>query len=128
MKNVKYSDMNTQFDIHPIKKDLLVVRDENAVKNAVKNLLLTGPYERRFRPTIASGLQKYLFEPVSPTTAGFIRTSIIKTIQTYEPRAELQDVNVQVNPDGNSYSATVSFRIINRSEVITFSTILTRVR
>jgi phage baseplate assembly protein W len=91
-------------------------------------LMFTGPYERYFRPSLGSGLQKYLFEPISPTTADSIRTSIVRMIQTHEPRAELIDVIVVVTPDYNAYNASIVFRTINRVEPITINTILERIR
>jgi phage baseplate assembly protein W len=126
--NNKYSDFRDDFRTHPVKRDLVLARDEEAVKQSIKNLLFTGPYERRLRPGIGAGLKKYLFELVSPVTATLIRSAIVRCIQTYEPRAELVDVNVQVQPDQNSYSATITFRVINRIDPITFTAILERVR
>jgi phage baseplate assembly protein W len=124
----KYTDIRDDFRVHPIKKDLVSIKDEDAVKQSIKNLLLTGPYERRFRPTLGSGLQKYLFELPNPITASLIRTSIIRTIQVYEKRAEVLDVNVQVDNDRNRYAATITFRIINKIEPVTFTAILERIR
>jgi phage baseplate assembly protein W len=124
----KYSDFRNDFAAHPVKHDLVLLKDEDAVKNSIKNLMFTGPYERRFRPGIGSGLQKYLFENVTPVTATLIRSSIVRCIQTYEKRAELLDVNVQISPDQNAYSATITFRVINKIDPITFSTILERIR
>lgn len=123
-----YSDFRDDFMMHPIKKDIAVAKDADAVKQSIKNLMLTGTYERRFRPLIGAGLQKYLFENVSAITGTSIRSAIIRMIQIYETRAEVLDVNVQVLPDQNAYSATVTFRIINRIEPITFSVILERLR
>jgi phage baseplate assembly protein W len=124
----KYADIRDDFRVHPIKKDLVVLKDEDAVKQAIKNLLFTGAYERRFRPALGSGLQKYLFELPNPITASLIRTSIIRTIQVYEKRAEVLDVNVQVDNDQNRYAATITFRIINKIEPVTFTAILERIR
>lgn len=124
----KNSDFKINFDVHPTKKDLLLDKNGDAVKNSIKNLLFTGPYERRFRPALGSGLKKYLFEPISQSTALSIRTSIINMIQNFERRAELLDVAVGVTPDYNAYSATITFRVINRIEPLTITTILERVR
>jgi phage baseplate assembly protein W len=124
----KNSDFKNNLDFHPSKQDLFLHKDEMAVKNCIKNLLFTGPYERRFRPALGSGLKKYLFDPVSASTADSIRTSIIRMIQNFEKRAELIDVIVQVTPDYNSYSATIVFRTINRIEPLTINTILERIR
>lgn len=123
-----YSDFRSDMLLHPIKEDLILLKDEEAVKNSIKNLMLTGPYERRFRPSLGAGLQKYLFENISPQTAIQIRTAIITTIKTYETRCELLDVNVQINPDYNSYSASILFRISSSTAPVSFTTILERIR
>ncbi len=124
----KNSDFKINLDMHPSKKDLLLDKDGDAVKSSIKNLLFTGPYERRFRPALGSGLKKYLFEPISQSTALSIRTSIIKMIQNFETRAELVDVIVNVTPDYNAYSAIIVFQVINRIEPLTINTILERIR
>lgn len=122
------SDFQMDLPIHPVKKDILLNKDGEAVKASIKSLLFTGPYERRFRPTLGSGLKKYLFEPISPSTADSIKTSIIRMIQNFENRAELIDVIVAVTPDYNAYSATIVFRVINRIEPLTINAVLERIR
>ncbi len=126
--NRRYSDIRTNLDKHPVSGDLLLSADALAVKTAVRNLLLTGKYERRFRPYIGSGLQKYLFELVTPVTAQLIRESIIETITNFEPRARLIDVTVEVDPDSNKYNARVVFGITNLADVVTLDEIIERIR
>lgn len=124
----RYSDFKIDFDPHPITGDLLVASNADSVKRSIRNLLLTGTYERMYRPYIGSGLQKYLFELVTPVNAYLIERSIITTINNFEPRAKLVSVVVNVMPDENGYTADVSFRILNLPEVFTFKEILRRVR
>lgn len=122
------SDFTTNLDVHPFKKDLVLDKNQEAVSEAIKRLLFTGPYERRFRPALGAGLKKYLFENITQSTALSIREAIIKAIQNFERRAELIDVEVVVTPDYNAYSATITFRTINRIEPITINAILERIR
>ena len=56
-----YSDFQTNFTIHPIKKDLTRLVNEDSVKRSIKNILLTNYYERRFRPRFGANIRKYLF-------------------------------------------------------------------
>lgn len=126
--NFLNSDFRNDLAAHPSRHDILMNKDGDAVKNSIKNLLFTGPYERRFRPALGSGLKKYLFEPVSQSTALSIRTSIIKMIQNFERRAELIDVAVNLTEDRNAYSASITFRVINRIDPLTINTILERIR
>lgn len=127
-KDYVYTDFKIDFDEHPLTADLALNTNANAVKKAVRNLLLTGMYERRFRPYIGSGLQKYLFENVNPVTAQLIRESIITTITNFEPRAKLVSVVVKVDPDWNAYRATVKFSIVNLPDIVVLDEIIRRVR
>lgn len=125
---VRYSDIKADLEEHPATQDLALSTNAIAVKRSVRNLMLTGMYERRFRPHIGAGLQKYLFENVTPVTAQLIRQSIITTIENFEPRAKLIAVKVRVNPDYNSYSATIKFGIINLPDIVEVNEIIVRVR
>jgi phage baseplate assembly protein W len=124
----RYSDFKVDLDPHPLNGDVLVSKNADAVKRAVRNLLLTGTYERRFRPRIGSGLQKYLFENVGPVTAELIKRSIATTIQNYEPRARIESIRVTVTPDNNAYEAVVKFGVVNTPETVTIKEIIRRVR
>jgi len=64
-----YKDLDLNFKVHPIKKDLNKTIGENAIINSVKNLLLTGHYERPFQPYLGSNITKLLFEPLDALTA-----------------------------------------------------------
>lgn len=125
---VRYSDVKADLEEHPATRDLALSINAAAVKRAVRNLLLTGMYERRFRPFIGAGLQKYLFENISPATAQLIRQAIITAIENFEPRAKLIAVRVTVNPDGNAYQATVKFGIVNLPDVVELDQIISRIR
>lgn len=123
----RYSDFKVDFDEHPLSGDVALSTNAAAVKRSFRNLMMTGPYERPFRPYIGAGLQKYLFENANPVTAQLIRDAI-ETAAQFEPRAKLVSVNVEVSPDENSYSATIKFGLVNSPEVVILSEIIRRVR
>jgi phage baseplate assembly protein W len=124
----RYSDLDLTFTIHPIKKDIVLSVDDQAVIRSIRNLVLTNHYERPFHPEIGSNVRKLLFEPISPLTANYIQREIEDTIRNYEPRAKLQQVIVQIEPDANFYSAIISFYINNRTEPTTINFVLQRLR
>lgn len=126
--NIVYSDIPTNLDVHPIKEDLVLLFNENAVKRAIRNLLLTDPYERFFNPGIGAGIRQSLFENISPDTEYIIKERIRETIINYEPRANLYSVNVKALPDENSYSATIVFSVVNNTTPVTLDLVLRRVR
>jgi len=127
-QSVIYSDFRTDFELHPVSGDLGRLTDVEAVKRSIKNICLTGVYERFWRPTFGAGLKKYLFEPVSYITESLIKKAIEDAIANYEPRANTYEVYVAALPDQNAYTATIIFTVINTPEPIKFSLLLNRIK
>jgi phage baseplate assembly protein W len=125
---VFYSDIPTNFDVHPIKGDLVLLTNEQSVKRSIRNLLLTNPGERFFNPNLGAGIRNTLFENISRDTEYIIKEKISETIRNYEPRASLYSVNVKALPDENAYYATIVFYLTNNTVPITLDLILRRVR
>ena len=123
-----YSDIPTNFDIHPIKQDLVLITNEVAVKRSVRNLLLTDPYERFFNPGLGSGIRQTLFENIGQDTEYILKEKITETINNYEPRARLISVTAKGFPDDNAYEVTVVFSVVNNISPITLDFVLRRVR
>lgn len=123
-----YSDIPTNFTIHPIKEDLVLLTNEMAVKNSITNLLLTDPFERFFNPGIGGGIKQSLFENIGPDTEYILKEKITENIINYEPRARLYSVTVKALSDENSYSVTIVFSIVNNTTPVTMNLVLKRVR
>lgn len=111
-----------------IQGDIFKKNDAAAVKQAVKNLLLTNYYEKPFLPKFGGDLRSMLFELADDETANDIEDRIISAISTYEPRARVLNVIADVQPDYNSVKVTVNFQVINTEELVTFTTVLERLR
>jgi phage baseplate assembly protein W len=124
----QYRDLDLNFTIHPVKKDINKNIDEMAVINSVKNLILTNHYERPFQPDLGSNIQKLLFENMDNITAAAIQREIQQTIKNFEPRVNLTTVNVSPNFDNSAFRVGMEFYIINRTEPITIEFFLERVR
>lgn len=125
---VRYQDFRTNLDSHPVKGDLLLLSNEDAVKRSIRSILLTKPWERHWNPDYGAGLAALLFEPMTMITENSIRQSITSSINNFEPRAELVDVYVSADPDNNAYNATIVFYVINIPEPITLTVLLNRIR
>jgi phage baseplate assembly protein W len=123
-----YSDLTTNFTIHPIKGDLVLLKDSEAVKRSIRNLILTDPYERFFNPSIGSGINASLFENMSRDTESIIKIRITETIENFEPRANLISVIVKALPDQNAYSVNIVFSVNNNVQPVQLDFILRRVR
>ena len=123
-----FKDLDLNFTIHPVKKDINTHKNEYAITNAVKNLILTNHYERPFQPEIGSNIRRLLFENVDPITGAQIEREITETIDNFEPRVQTSKVTVSPDPDNNGFKVVLEFFIINNSNPITINFFLERIR
>jgi|TARA_R100000005_G_C4912727_1_gene149651 phage baseplate assembly protein W len=124
-----YKDIALSFERNAATKDVIVKKDVDAVKQSVRNLILTNHYERPFQPEIGSGISNLLFEPLDPITANSITRVIGEVITNFEPRAQLISVDAQPDYNSNSYEVTINFRVINvPGELVSLTTMLERSR
>lgn len=124
----QYKDLDLNFNIHPVRKDINKHTAEMAVINSVKNLILTNHYEKPFRPEIGSNIRKLLFENMDTITASAIEREIVQTITNFEPRVQVDTVSVSTDFDNNRFGVALSFYIINRTDPVTIQFFLERVR
>lgn len=123
-----FSDLDLNFNIHPVKKDITRHVNEYAIINSVKNLVSTNYYERPFRPEIGSGVRNLLFENVDPLVAARLERAIVETISNYEPRVSVSNISAIASPDENLYSIKLEFFIINNPNPISIDFFLERIR
>tara|TARA_R100000030_G_scaffold46550_1_gene35159 strand:- start:147 stop:590 length:444 start_codon:yes stop_codon:yes gene_type:complete len=124
-----YKDIALSFEKNAATKDVIIKKDIDAVKQSVRNLILTNHYERPFHPEIGSSVAAMLFEPMNPITANILQRTIGECIENFEPRARLVSVNANAMLDQNAYEVTISFYVVNvPSELITLTTMLERSR
>jgi phage baseplate assembly protein W len=123
-----FADFHKDLTQNPISEDLAVKRDEEAVKESIKNLILTDRGERLMQPLVGSNIRAMLFENNTPSTIKMIQDLITETIQTYEPRATLLDVVVQSSLDDSTVEVGIYFYINNVEQPITLTVFLERTR
>ena len=102
--------------------------DVNAVKQSIKNLLFVRKGERLFHPEIGTELYKILFEPLDIFTTEILKDIIIETIRKYEPRVNLQLVEINPNYDENAYEISLYFYVVGIYTPVTFNLTLQRLR
>ena len=124
---VDYLDIDLTFNKRP-SGDLYKKRDAAAVKQSIKNLLLTDFYEKPFQPFFGGNLRAMLFELADEDTEDEVEENIRNAINKYEPRAEILTITVNVLPDQNDMRVSVYFKIISTQETVTFTTNLSRLR
>ena len=108
--------------------ELFLKKDAAAVKQAIKTLILTNHFEKPFDPFFGGNLRSLLFELAYDDTADEVRENIIKSIEVYEPRAIIQELEVTANPDLHSLDVYLQFSIANSQEIVTFTTVVSRLR
>lgn len=124
----QYSDIKVNLDVHPGKKDLLRVTDEQAIKRSIVNLLMTDFHERLYQPAIGANLKYLLFEPADDETLMLMREQILLAIKRSEPRANVTEILLQFTPDETGVNVTLSFTTIKTTTPVTLTVLLNRVR
>ena len=124
----EWRDLDLNFKIHPIRKDINKNKAEIAVINSIKNLISTRHYEIPFQPEVGCNVQKLLFEPLDAVTATLIEREITETINNFEPRAEILKVSVSADTYNNGFKVDMLFKIINRTDPVAIKFFLERVR
>jgi phage baseplate assembly protein W len=99
--------------------DLRTDFDEFAIGNSLRNLFSTRRLQRILDPEYGLDLTQFLFEPANQYTARLIARKIIQGIEKYESRVTVNNVNVQVDAENNSYNINMSLLLptLNRNVV-----------
>ena len=119
-----YKDLNLNFGIHPVTKQINTLTDASAVKRSVRNLVQYGFYEKPFHPEIGSGIRSILFQPMSPITAYVLSRKVEEVIENFEPRVKLVGVRAIPDLDRNSYEVTIEFYVLNAPTELAELTVL----
>ena len=125
---VLYSDLPISFTAHPITGNVNKLKNRDAVKNSVRNIVLTNHGERFFKPRFGGNVTSQLFENASKFTEFNTARSIRISLQNHEPRADIIKCKVTSNPDTNNLTVSLKFRVINDPEPITLDLVLERIR
>lgn len=123
-----FQDFPLDFTIHPVRKDLVVRSNADAVILAIKNLLQTNHYEVPFHPEIGCNIRRLLFENVSEFTARDLSRFIQETIENFEPRATIQSLIVSPDEDNNQYNIKLRVFVQSTPNPVTIDFILERIR
>jgi len=123
-----YSDLDLSLIKHAITKDILPLKDDRAIKNSVKNLILTNFYERPFQPELGANLIGLLFEPADDITKIELRDGIRDVLAYYEPRIKVQRIVIQDDTERNRWRISIHFKIKEFSVLSTVNVVLKRLR
>ncbi len=107
-----FKDISASFQINPLNRDLIQLKNANAIARSIRNLIMTVPGERPFNPVLGSQVTSLLFENLDKLTASSIKSEIINTISNFEPRVRLNEVIVKAQPDNYQFDVQIQYYII----------------
>ena len=127
-QRVVYSDFFTDLDKHPIRSTVLLKTNVDAVKQSLRNLMLTDKGERLFQPNLGGNIRAMLFENITAQTFLTMQEHIKDVIAAHEPRADVIDVYIAQTSQEHEVQITIVFRVVNVQEPVTLELLLERVR
>ena len=112
--NSGFKDLSMSFQANPLSKDLIALKNANAIARSVKNIVFTLPGEKFFNPDFGSRITASLFENINDITANIIVDEITESIVRYEPRVQLIEEGVRAFPnyDNNTFDVIIVYEII----------------
>jgi phage baseplate assembly protein W len=110
-----YKDLSFTFSKNPLTKDLVLLKNDNAIKRALLNLFSFKKGEKFFNGRFGSGIPDLLFEPFDYATAGMIKDQVINLVNSYEPRVNILDIIVNLNDDEYTYDIQIEYSIPDSS-------------
>ena len=111
MASKAFKDINLSFKRHPVTNDLVVIKNEDAIKKSVKNIIFTILGEKPYVPLFGTSVNNSLFELANPLDHIRISDEIQSTLLNYEPRISNIQVTVSNYPDSHELNATIQYDI-----------------
>ena len=111
-----FKDLSVTFKKHPVTDDLVTVKDKSAIIQSITGLLLTKKGERPFQPDLGCDIQTVLFEPLDYASAAMIKSEVLSTLNQYEPRISVVDIECNPDYNNNGYNVELIFKRIGRDD------------
>jgi len=112
-RNKAYKDIDLQFLAKP-NGDIFKKTDAAAVKQSMKNLLMTGLGERPFRPALGGNLGVLLFENATTSSTQELENNIRVAVSNYEPRAQILKLMFKIILIEMKYLLVLSLKLLTQ--------------
>lgn len=126
-RKVEFRDLDLTLKLHPHRKDITPLKDDNAVRNSLKNLVMTNFFERPFQPSLGANLRGLLFEHADAMTELAMKDNIERAVLE-EPRVKLLDTVIKDLADKNAYRITLKYLIKENNRQEDVDIVLRRLR
>lgn len=110
-----FKDLSFTFSQNPISKDLVILKNENAIKRSLFNLFSYKKGEKFFAANFGSGIPELLFENFDYATAGLIQNEVRRLINNYEPRVNIISLSVNLDEQNYTYEVDIEYTIPDSS-------------
>ena len=107
-----FKDISASFQVNPLNDDLIALTNINAIARSIRNLVFTSRGDIPFNPVLGSRVGELLFEPMDQITSTALREEIKDTIDNFEPRVKLEEVEVVPDYDEGQYDIIINYIII----------------
>jgi phage baseplate assembly protein W len=107
-----FKDISLSLQVNPLTYDLIDLKNETAIARSIRNLVFTLPGERFFNQNLGSRVSQSLFENIDDVSASILQDEITNTIENYEPRVKLIEINVNPNYDDYEFNVTIKYYIV----------------
>jgi len=113
-----FKDISFNFSKNPVTNDVVVLKNEEAIKQSVKNLILTKIGERLFNPLVGTNTTSYLFELSSTFSANTLIIEIEEILKNFEKRVRLSNITVNLEDDSNEFEVSIEYYIVGMPQVL----------
>ena len=110
-----FRDFSLTFEKNAVTNDILSLKNEAAIKESVKNIVLYNFYEKPFDPFFGGNIIGLLFENSTPTMVLEVKNRIEQSIEIHEPRVTAVSVQVQFEEDRNEMNCEIQYLILGIS-------------
>ena len=112
MASKAFKDINLSFKRHPVTNDVIAIRDEDAIKRSVKNIIFTILGEKAFSPEFGSFVTQSLFDLTTGYDSITLEDEIKNVLYRFEPRIDNVKIDISIYPDSNEVNATIQYDIV----------------
>lgn len=91
-KNINYKDIPFFLTKNAFTGDLNLVKDVYAIKQALKNIILTIKFEKPFNFLFGANPRKFLFDTLDDVILFECKTIIANNVANFEPRVTLREI------------------------------------
>ncbi len=107
-----FRDISLSFSRHPVTNDILILKNEDAIKKSVINLVRTRIGERFFNNLLGTSNDNSLFELNGPEVSTILDEEIKTVLSNFEPRIVVRDIIVESIEDSNELNIKISYDIV----------------